>query len=324
MASCTQSIVMTNGIRLHIVEEGRGPIVLLLHGFPETSYAWRNQLPVLAAAGFRAIAPDLRGYGKSDSPSDSGTYTTLDIVADLVGLLDVLGEPQAVVVGNDWGATIAWQAVQVRPDRFRAVVALGVPLMAKAPMLPSRLFPNNEEAWFYTHYFCASSAKDELEADVKSTLKRIYFNASGDIGERNENSPNPFSMVSKHRQYLAGLPEPIQMPAWMTEQDFDIFVRTFERTGFQGALNYYLNLDRNWQLQGAFDGVTVPTPALYMVGERDTGLAIPGMKDIISRIPQLAPNLRGSYTIPDAGHWLQQEAAETVNASLIEFLRTLG
>lgn len=323
MTFCTQSMVTTNGIRLHIRQQGTGPIVILLHGFPETSYSWRNQLQLLADAGYRAVAPDLRGYGQSDRPEDASTYSTLDIVADLVGLLDALGERQGVVVGNDWGATIAWQAAQLRPDRFRAVVALGVPLMARAPKPPSRIFPSNGDAWFYTHFFSHPSAKDELEADVRATLKKIYFNASGDVGDRNENSPNPFSMVSKGEPYLAALPEPAQMPAWMPESDFDIFVRAFERTGFQGGLNYYLNLDRNWQLQSAFDGLNVTVPALYLVGERDTGLAIPGMKEIISGMAQLAPNLRGSRTIPHAGHWLQQEAAETVSASLIDFLRTI-
>ncbi|NVD71756.1 alpha/beta hydrolase [Duganella sp. BJB1802] len=324
MTAFTQSLVETNGIRLQVAEQGKGPLVLLLHGFPETSYSWRYQLKALSAAGYRALAPDLRGYGRSECPSDASLYTTLHVVSDLVGLLNSIGERQAVVVGNDWGANIAWQAAQVRPDRFRAVVALGVPLMGRAPMLPSRLFPQNEQAWFYTHYFAQPNlAKAELEEDIATTLKKIYFSASGDVGERNENSPNPFGMVSKQHGYLASLPEPDQLPNWLSTKDLDVFVQAFKQSGFQGGLNYYRNLDTNWDLQGAFEGMQVSVPALYMVGGRDTGLAMPGMKEIIAGMSQLASNLRGSHVIPHAGHWLQQEAADQVSARMIEFLRTL-
>jgi pimeloyl-ACP methyl ester carboxylesterase len=323
MTSPTSAMIETNGVRLHVTEQGEGPVILLLHGFPETSHSWRNQLPALAAAGYRAVAPDLRGYGRSDCPADASRYTTLDIVGDLVGLLDAIGARQAVVVGNDWGATIAWQAAQTRPDRFRAVVALGVPFMARAPMAPSRLFPQDAHAWFYTHYFSHASAKDELENNVATTLRKIYFAASGDAGTRDGHSPNPFAMVSKDLGYLAPLPEPVQPPSWLSAADMAACVGTFTHSGFQGGLNYYRNLDRNWELQAAFDGLPVHVPALYMVGERDTGLAMPGMKEIIAGMAAVVPDLRGSHVIPEAGHWLQQEAAKDVNKSLTGFLGTL-
>ena len=323
MAAPTHTMIETNGIRLHVTEQGAGPLVLLLHGFPETAHAWRFQLSALAGAGFRAVAPDLRGYGRSDCPVDASGYTTLDVVADLVGLLDALDAQQAVVVGNDWGATIAWQAAQVRPDRFRAVAGFGVPLMGRAPMPPSRLFPQNAQAWFYTLYFSDPAARAELEADVATTLAKIYFGASGAVGERNEQSPNPFGMVVRERGYLASLPMPAQLPAWLAPADLAVFVAAFTASGFQGGLNYYRNLDRNWALQGAFDGVPVNVPALYLAGARDTGLAMPGMQDLIAGMAQLAPHLRGSHIIPEAGHWLPQEAADQVNAYLIGFLRSL-
>jgi pimeloyl-ACP methyl ester carboxylesterase len=323
MASPLHSMIETNGIRLHVTEQGDGPVVLLLHGFPETAHAWRFQLGALAAAGFRAVAPDLRGYGQSDCPQDAGSYTTLDVVADLVGLLDALGVQQAVVVGNDWGATIAWQAAQLRPDRFRAVAGFGVPLMGHAPMAPSRLFPQNAQAWFYTLYFSDPMARAELEADVATSLTKIYFGASGAIGDRDETSPNPFGMVSRERGYLAALPMPAQLPAWLPPADLAVFVKAFATSGFQGGLNYYRNLDRNWAVQGAFDGMQVTVPALYLAGARDTGLAIPGMQAIIAGMARLAPDLRGCHIIPEAGHWLPQEAAQQVNAYLIGFLRAL-
>lgn len=320
----TQSVIETNGVRLSVAAQGEGPLVLLLHGFPETSYAWRHQLAALSDAGFRAVAPDLRGFGLSDCPIEPQLYTTLDIVGDLVGLMDALGEQDAVVMGNDWGATIAWQAALLRPDRCRAVVALGVPMMGRAPIAPSRLLPLTEQAWFYTHYFSQrGQAEREFERNVAATLRKLYFWASGDAGPRDEGTPNPFGFVARGAGLLDALPEPASLPAWLDETDFDAFVRAFETSGFCGGLNLYRALDRNWELQAAFNGLLVRTPALYLVGEYDTGLAIPGMREIIGAMPQLVPNLRDSRVIRRAGHWLQQEAPEQVNAAVIEFLRGL-
>ncbi|MEX3982115.1 alpha/beta fold hydrolase [Paraburkholderia sp. EG287A] len=324
MYAFTQSFIETNGVRLSVAAQGAGPLVLLLHGFPETSYAWRHQLMGLSNAGFRAVAPDLRGFGLSDSPIEPGRYTTLDIVGDLVGIMDALGETNAVVVGNDWGATIAWQAVLLRPDRFRAVVALGVPMMGRAPISPSRIFPQTEQAWFYTHYFSqAGQAESELELDVAATLHKLYFWASGDAGPRDQKTPNPFGLVARQAGLLGALPEPASPPTWLDKADFDAFVRAYKASGFRGGLNYYRNLDRNWELQAAFNGLPVQTPALYLVGEYDTGLAIPGMREIIGDMRKLVPNLRDSQIIQRAGHWLQQEAPDLVNAAVIEFLRNL-
>jgi len=319
-----QSFIETNGVRLHLAAQGEGPLVLLLHGFPETSYSWRHQLGALSAAGFRAIAPDLRGFGLSSCPPEAHRYTTLDIVGDLLGILDALDERQAVIVGSDWGATLAWQAAQLRPDRFRGVVALGVPMMGRAPMAPSRLFPQTEQAWFYTHYFAQPGlAEREFERDVAGTLRKIYFAASGDVGPRDLNTPNPFGVFPRQQGLLDTLPEPASLPAWLAPTDLEVFVKAFETSGFVGGLNYYRNLDRNWELQAAFDGLLVQSPALYLIGERDTGLALPGMREIIDAMPKLVPNLRGSRVISEAGHWLAQEAADRVNAEIVDFIRAL-
>jgi pimeloyl-ACP methyl ester carboxylesterase len=324
MTTYRQTFIEANGIRLHIAEQGEGPLVLLCHGFPETSHAWRHQLAALARAGFRAIAPDLRGYGSSDCPTDIGAYTTLDVIGDLVSLVDALGERHAVVVGNDWGATIAWQAALLRPDRFRAVAALGVPMMGRAPMVPSRLFPQTDQTRFYTHYFSEPGlAEAEFERDVATALRKIYFCASGDVGVRDANTPNPFGLVQRRAGLLDFLIDPPVLPAWLAPTDFDTFVQAFSISGFRGGLNYYRNLDRNWALQSAFEGLRVEVPAMYLVGERDTGLAMPGMRDIIGDMPRIVPRLSTSRIVPRAGHWLQQEAPDFVNAALIEFLRDL-
>ncbi|WP_116521771.1 alpha/beta fold hydrolase [Achromobacter insuavis] len=316
--------IETNGIRLHIAEQGEGPLVILCHGFPETSHAWRHQLDALGQAGFHAVAPDLRGYGDSDCPPDVAQYSALDVIGDLVGLVDALGQRQAVLVGNDWGASIAWQAAQLRPDRFRAVAALGVPMMGRAPLAPSRLFPQNEQAWFYTHYFASPGrAEAEFERDVRATLRKIYFCASGDVGPRGVATPNPFGMVPRDRELLDTLTDPQALPAWLPPVDLAEFARAFGVSGFRGGLNYYRNLDGNWAAQAAFEGLRVEVPALYLAGERDTGLAIPGMRQIIDAMPALVPDLRASEVLPGVGHWLPQEAPQAVNAALLSFLRAL-
>lgn len=326
MNDATQRTVQANGIRIHLTEQGAGPVALLCHGFPETAYAWRHQLPALAAAGFRAIAPDLRGYGRSEQPADVDRYTLFHLVGDVVGLLDALEVREAVIVGNDWGATLAWQAALMRPDRFRAVVASSVPMMARSPLPPGQLFPATDDALFYTLYFQEPGvAESELERDVRDTLRRILFAASGDAGLRAEGdgTPNPFSMVARRGGLLAPLPDPASLPPWLAEADLDVYAEAFGTSGFRGALSWYRNLDRNWELQAALDGLPVTVPALYVTGDRDVGLSIPGMRAIVAAMPALVPNLRGTVTIPDAGHWIQQEKPEAYNAALLSFLRGL-
>ncbi|WP_050469066.1 alpha/beta fold hydrolase [Herbaspirillum chlorophenolicum] len=325
MSTFKQSFVESNNLRFHVTEQGEGPLVLLCHGFPETAYAWRHQLSALARAGYRAVAPDMRGFGLSDSPVATERFSSLELVGDLVALVDALGAHDAVIVGSDWGATIAWQAAQLRPDRFRGVVALGVPMMGRAPMAPSGLFPKDVNTWHYTHYFSeVGTAEEEFERDVTMTLLKIYSAASGDAGPRTITMPNPFGLLPRNKGLLDTLPTPEKLPQWLSEEDLDIFAKAFRHSGFQGGLNYYRNLDLNWAQQAAFTGLLIHVPALYLVGENDTGLAMPGMRQIIELMPMLVTDLRGSKIVPRAGHWLSQEAPVEVNAELIEFLAAIN
>jgi pimeloyl-ACP methyl ester carboxylesterase len=326
MADARHRTVEANGIRMHLAEQGEGPVVLLCHGFPETGYSWRHQLPALAEAGFRAVAPDLRGYGGTDRPADADRYTLLHLVGDVVALLDALEVPRAVIVGNDWGATLAWHAALLRPDRFRGVVAMGVPMMAQPPRPPTELFPRTDDALFYTLYFQDPGvAEAELERDVRATLLKLLYAASGGAGRREpgDGTPDPFGMVSRDAGLLGPLPLPASLPPWLTEPDLDRLTAAFEASGFRGGLSFYRNLDRNRELLAGFRGMRVEVPALYLAGERDPGLAMPGMRQIVDAMPALVPGLAGSRIVEGGGHWIQQEKPLEVNALLTEFLRSL-
>lgn len=315
-----------NGLRMRIADHGAGPLVLLCHGFPETAYSWRHQIIGLADAGYRVVSPDLRGVAGSEGPDDASQYSLLHLVGDMVSLMDHLGHDNAVIVGNDWGATLAWQAALLRPDRFRAIAAIGVPMMARPPVPPTRIFPQTEDVLFYTLYFQQPGiAEAEFERDVRLTLRKILFAASGDAGPRKDGdeTPNPFSMVSRDTGLLAPLPATDALPSWLTDADLDVYAAEFDASGFAGGLNLYRNLDRNWELDHAFDGMKVTVPAFYMVGERDVGLAIPGMQDIIAAMPSLVPHLRDPVFLDNCGHWAPQEQPARVTAALRSFLDSL-
>jgi len=326
MSTATTRSVAVNGQTLQITEQGDGPLVLLCHGFPETRYAWRHQIGALAAAGFHAVAPDMRGVGGSTGPERADQYTVLHLLGDMVALLDALGAEAAVIVGNDWGSTLAWQAALLRPDRFRAVAAIGVPFMKRAPAPPTMIFPQTDDALFYTLYFQPEGvAEGEFERDARLTLRKILFGASAEAGPRQpgDGTPNPFAMVSRTQGLLAPLPDPERLPHWLTEADLDAFTAAYAKSGFRGGLNLYRNLDRNWEQQAAFAGRKVTVPALYMVGERDVGLAFPGMRDLIAGMTEDVPGLQQAVFIPECGHWAPQEKPEQVSDALTTFLRDL-
>jgi pimeloyl-ACP methyl ester carboxylesterase len=311
-----------NGIHLHFVEQGEGPLIVLCHGFPELWYSWRHQLPALSAAGFHAVAVDMRGYGQSDQPEAIDQYTLLHLVGDMVGLLDALGVQQAVIAGHDLGAVVAWHAALLRPDRFRAVIALSLPFLQRSPVAPTLVMPRRKDGVFYLLYFQEPGvAEAELEHDVRRTFLKVLGGGSVAGGPR-ERSSGPVGMVP-HEGVLSGRPAPTTLPNWLTEADIDFYVREFERTGFRGGLNYYRNIDRNWELLAPFEGAKVTVPALYMAGDRDLALAFQGMDRVVANLANNVPQLRGKVILPDCGHLTQQERASEVNAAMIDFLRGL-
>jgi pimeloyl-ACP methyl ester carboxylesterase len=329
MSEPTQRMIESNGIRLNIAEQGKGPLVLLCHGFPESWYSWRHQIGGLAAAGFHAVAPDMRGYGKSDAPEAINQYTIFHLVGDLVSLLDALETPTAVIVGHDWGANIAWHAARLRPDRFRAVAALSVPFRPRGPVRPTSVMPQTADAQFYMLYFQNPGvAEAELERDPRATVRNMLYGASGDgaaaraAAVSHGAAPN-IGMVPRGGGMMQGPGAPATLPAWLSEADIDFYAGEFKRSGFRGGLNYYRNIDRNWELTAAFADVKVTVPALYIAGDHDMVIAAPGTAELLANLKQFVPALRNIQMLPGCGHWTQQERASEVSAAIIDFVRGL-
>ncbi len=326
MTRLAHRVVETNAIRMHIAEQGAGPLVVLCHGFPESWYSWRHQLSALADAGFHAVAPDMRGYGQTDGPEEIHAYTLLHLVGDMVGLLDALGEESAVIAGHDWGAPVAWHAALLRPDRFRAVIGLSVPFTPRGPVRPTSVMPQTDDAVFYQLYFQTPGvAEAELERDPRLTIRRLLYGASGDAPRREATvgARDPVGMVPRRGGFLDRTVDPAALPPWLTEADVDVFAKEFLRTGFRGGLNWYRNIDRNWELLAPFAGARVDVPALYVAGDRDLVVAFRGMDRLISNLSTFVPRLRKTLVLPGCGHWTQQERPREVSAAMIDFLRSL-
>ncbi|WP_428489188.1 alpha/beta fold hydrolase [Rhodopila sp.] len=325
MTAIAHRCIETNGIRMHLAESGSGPLVLLCHGFPESWYSWRHQIDALAAAGFHAVAPDMRGYGRTEAPAAVDQYTLLHLVGDMVGLLDALGQETAVIVGHDWGAPVAWHTALLRPDRLRGVIALSVPFAHRGRLRPTSVMPQTEDAVFYQLYFQTPGVVEaEMEADVRAALRGILLRLSGEF-ENSQGGAADFAMIPR----VGGLTAvtsaigSMALPAWLSELDLDFYAAEFARTGLRGSLNWYRNIDRNWELRAAFAGARVTVPALFMAGSRDPVLAFPGAAEAVANLRQFVPDLRAATILPGCGHWTQQERPEQVNAAMLEFLSNL-
>lgn len=308
--------VQSNGIRIHLVEQGSGPLVVLLHGFPELSTTWRHQLRALADAGYHAVAPDQRGYGQTDCPEREDAYTMLHLVGDVIGLLDALGERQAVVVGHDWGAPVAWSAALLRPDRVRAVVGLSVPPRGRTPQPPTELMRQRfGDSYYQLRFQAPGVAEQDFGSDVRARLRTLMHAASGDVPPQQRWQP------AAGGPFLAGLVDPGRAPAWLGEDHLEALTAAFTRTGFRGGLSWYRNLDRNWELMAPFAGLAIHQPSMFLIGDADPGY--PASRPAIDALPQMAPGLRRSLILPGVGHWIGEERPAEVNAALVEFLAGL-
>jgi pimeloyl-ACP methyl ester carboxylesterase len=293
--------VSIDGIELNVLDEGDGALVVLCHGFPELAFSWRRQVPALAAAGYRVLAPDMRGYGRSSAPQAIEDYDILALCGDLCGLLDAYGERSAVFVGHDWGAIVVWQLAILHPERVLAVAGLSVPFVPRARVPPLEIMRRVRGEDFYIVRFQEPGVADaELARDVRRTLSRML-------------AP-PRSRTTEFWADEEGAAP--QLPAWITEEEFAVYVEAFERTGFTGGLNWYRNFDRNWELTESVADRRVEQPAMFLTGELDVVrqfTSTDGMTDWVT-------DLRSNTVVPGAGHWVQQEEPEIVNGALLEFL----
>ena len=313
--------VRSNGIKMHIAEDGEGPLVVLCHGFPELWYSWRHQLRALAEAGCHVVAPDQRGYGQTDRPEAVEDYNILQLCGDIIGLVDALGETEAVIVGHDWGAPVAWVCALLRPDIFRAVVLLSVPYRQRswAGIRPTELMKQMAgDKQFYQLYFQEpGKAEHELEADVRKTMLMGLYSGSGDAPP----DKRWRFLFDKSETFLDTGAVPQTLPAWLTEADLDFYAEEFKRTGFRGGLNWYRNIDTNWELTPFLSGAKIRQPSLFIAGEFDGVITM--YRQAFDSLEETMPGLRKKVLMPAAGHWIQQERPTEVNGLLIEFLRGL-
>jgi pimeloyl-ACP methyl ester carboxylesterase len=307
--------IATNGISLHVTEQGEGPVVLFCHGFPDTAYTWRRQMRAIATAGYRAIAPDMRGYGRSSAPADANLYTPLHTAGDLVGLLDALKSPSAVLVGHDWGATHAWNAALMRPDRFKAAFCLSVPYVPRGDV---SVFEKTRKSGHQNDFYMFEQIRpdaDQIWANAAATIPGILYWASGSAPADKRWSPMDPAR-SLHR------PAPGPLPSWAESDYVDHSIAEFQRTGFHGGLNYYRAAEPYFDLSAAFKGAKITQPSFFIWGKAD------GLKELypltIDQLRAGLPGLVGGLELDNVGHWVQHEAPELVNDQLVKFLRIVN
>jgi pimeloyl-ACP methyl ester carboxylesterase len=306
--------ISANGIEIFLLEQGEGPLVLLCHGWPELSYSWRHQIPALAAAGFHVVAPDMRGFGRTSAPADIDAYSIFDHVGDMVALVAALGKKRAIIVGHDWGAPVAWHAALFRPDLFSAVAGMSVPPPSRGRGRPLDTLRESGIINFYWQYFQTPGvAEREFERDVDVTMRTLLGRGFSD--------PAASLFIEDGKGFLGDVSAVRPLPDWLSEADLSYFAEAYRKSGFRGGLNWYRNIDRNWELTAPWQGAQIHQPSLFVAGSNDsviTGLI--GAKRITD-MERVLPNLKQKLIIDGAGHWVQQERADEVNTALIAFLK---
>jgi len=316
-------LIDTGEVKLRAALEGKGPLVLMVHGFPESWYSWRHQMRPIAEAGFTACAIDVRGYGGSDRPGPVEAYAIDRMIADVVGVIEELAADQrAILVGHDWGAPIVWNSALTRPDRVRAVCALSVPYLGIAKRSFRDVFDEVFTArgkFFYQAYFQKEGvAEAEAEADPRSFLRKFFFAISGDAPPGAWPSNKTVDM-----KLLDGLVDPDPFPAWLTREDLDYYVGEFAGSGFRGPINRYRNHDRDFEYLRQFEGRKIGQPALFVSGTKDPAFNMMGRGDPIATMRAEVLDLRGADILEGCGHWTQQERPQEVNERILKWLAAL-
>jgi pimeloyl-ACP methyl ester carboxylesterase len=310
--------IKTNGITLRSVVEGDGPLVILLHGFPQCWYLWRHQIDPLVDAGFQVAVPDQRGYGGSDRPEAIEAYNIVELTNDVAGLAQALGHQQFIVVGHDWGAPVAWHLALLHPKRVRAVVGMSVPYLRGKAGIMTRQENFGDNFWYIVYFQKPGVAEGELESNIKRSLRIIYFAASGDAPPGLWFVPKPSTA-----KFLDGLIDPPALPSWLTQEDLDYYVAQYQQSGFRGPLNWYRNIDRNLELTPQLENAKIEPPSFFIAGSKDIVLSYGGGSWVNDMGKQLA-DFRGKVIVEGAGHWVQAEKPEAVNQALLGFLKTVS
>ncbi|ETW95365.1 MAG: epoxide hydrolase [Candidatus Entotheonella factor] len=316
----TLSQLSTNGISVRVAVAGNGPLVIMVHDWPELWYSWRHQIKPVATAGYRVVAPDMRGYGGSDKPHPVEAYNMATMMADVVGLIDAMDEENAILIGHDWGAPICWNTAALHPERVAAVVGLSVPYRQRPPVSPIALWRQiYQDKFFYQLYFQDEGvAERELEADVRQALRKIYYSISGDAP-----SLDPWLQRPPSATLLEAFSDPQPFPVWLSSADLDYFVANFETSGFRGPLNRYRNQERDFEELPKMGVTPVHQPSCFIAGSKDVVRSfVPGM-DLYAQADTNCTDFRFTQLIDGAGHWVQQEAPDAVNEALLRFLGDL-
>jgi pimeloyl-ACP methyl ester carboxylesterase len=321
MEEFTDRFIETNGIRMHIVEKGTGPLVLMLHGFPECWYTWRHQIAAVADAGYHVVVPDQRGYGQTDRPEAIEDYNMFQLTGDIVGLVHAIGEKEAILVSHDFGAVVAQYCALLRPDMFKALVLMSIPYMPRlrgntAPIELIKIF--FVEGIHYQVYFQEPGlVEGEFEADPRRTMAMTLYSISGNVPPEKRKG----FVLKKGERMIDQYYYPETLPDWLTEADIDYFGREFARSGFRGGLNWYRNIDFNWKHTPFLDGARILQPTLFIAGDADP---VRGMlQKAIDKLEKSVPNLKKKVIFPNVGHWVNQERPAEVNQLILEFLKSL-
>jgi pimeloyl-ACP methyl ester carboxylesterase len=317
-------MISAGAARLRAAIEGQGPLVVMVHGFPESWYSWRHQIGPIAQAGFTACAIDVRGYGGSQKFAQVADYAMEAIVADVLGVADALspGRP-AILIGHDWGAPIVYNTALIHPDRFSAVAALSVPYSGVAERnfddIMKEMF-DDKDRFFYQSYFReVGKAEAAYDPHPRDFLRRFYYALSGDA----EPGSWPIDKTAS-ATLLEGLEDPAVFPAWMSAADLDYYTGEFETSGFFGPISRYRNHTRDFHYMQRFKDRRIEQPAFFIAGDRDIAYNMFGSKiDPIESMRRFVPNLEGAHLLPGCGHWTQQERPIEVNARLIPWLESL-
>ncbi len=313
------SRIAVNDIQLHIAEAGHGPLVIFLHGFPELWYSWRNQLPVIAAAGYLAVAVDMRGFGASDIPTEIDAYDATQLCADVTGVMDHFGVETAVLVGHDWGAAVTAYCARLFPSRYRGMVTMSVPYGAPPSDTPplQRMAERHGEDFFYMLYF----QTDEAEAELNNRTRELFEKMMVGPGAAREDPVNS-SNLSDTGGLLDRIGYPKDRPTWFSQESLNYYIDVYEKTGFLGGLNYYRSLDRNWLILRESNNITMDRPAIFIGGEKDFLLSNRSKSELEDAMRTVTPNIT-AYVLAEAGHWIQNERAGEVNRLLIDYLDSL-